>query len=142
MADEQGAPRNDLLIWIDLEMTGLDPNRERIIEIATLITDSELNLIAEGPALAVHQPDALLNGMDDWNQKTHGASGLIERVKQSPVDTAAAERQTLEFLAAHVVPGAVRRCVATACIRTGVFWSARCPSCWPSSTIAISIPRP
>jgi len=110
MADEQGAPRNDRLIWIDLEMTGLDPNRERIIEIATLITDSELNLIAEGPALAVHQSDALLNGMDDWNQKTHGDSGLIERVRKSSIDTAAAERQTLEFLAAHVVPGSSPMC--------------------------------
>lgn len=110
MADEQGAPRNDLLVWIDLEMTGLDPNRERIIEVATLITDGELNLVAEGPVIAVHQPDSLLEGMDDWNQKTHGDSGLVERVKQSRIDTFEAERQTLAFLASHAAPGSSPMC--------------------------------
>ncbi|MCC5884238.1 MAG: oligoribonuclease [Halomonas sp.] len=104
------APREDLLVWIDLEMTGLDPERERIIEVATLITDGELNLIAEGPVFAVHQSDALLAAMDDWNQKTHGESGLVERVKQSQVDTAEAERQTLAFLKAYVVPGSSPMC--------------------------------
>ncbi|WP_110666218.1 oligoribonuclease [Salinicola halophilus] len=98
-------PRQDLLVWIDLEMTGLDPNRERIIEVATLITDGDLNLVAEGPVLAVHQPDTLLDGMDDWNRKTHGDSGLIERVQGSEIDTAEAERRTLDFLAQYVVPG-------------------------------------
>jgi len=102
MADAT-APRNDRLVWIDLEMTGLDPDRERIIEIATLITDNELNPIAEGPVIAVKQADALLAGMDDWNTKTHGDSGLIDRVKASTVDTAEAERRTLEFLKQHVV---------------------------------------
>lgn len=97
--------RRDLLIWIDLEMTGLDPDRERIIEVATLITDGELNLIAEGPVLAVHQPDALLEGMDEWNQKTHGESGLVRRVRESTIDTSEAERRTLAFLATYVVPG-------------------------------------
>ncbi|MBZ9567924.1 MULTISPECIES: oligoribonuclease [Modicisalibacter] len=101
MADA-AAPRNDCLVWIDLEMTGLDPDRERIIEIATLITDNELNPIAEGPVIAVRQSDALLAGMDDWNTKTHGDSGLIDRVKASTVDTAEAERQTLAFLKQHV----------------------------------------
>ncbi|WP_104202116.1 oligoribonuclease [Billgrantia saliphila] len=104
------APREDLLVWIDLEMTGLEPDRERIIEVATLITDSELNLIAEGPVLAVHQPDSLLAGMDEWNQKTHGESGLVERVKRSRIDTAEAERQTLEFLQQYVVPGVSPMC--------------------------------
>ncbi|WP_264297415.1 oligoribonuclease [Salinicola avicenniae] len=104
------SPRSDLLVWIDLEMTGLDPDRERIIEVATLITDGELNLIAEGPVLAVRQPDALLDGMDAWNQKTHGESGLIERVRHSEVDTAEAERRTLAFLAAHVAPGSSPVC--------------------------------
>jgi oligoribonuclease len=104
------APREDLLVWIDLEMTGLDPERERIIEVATLITDNELNLVAEGPVIAVHQPDSLLAAMDDWNQKTHGESGLVERVKQSRIDTAEAERQTLEFLKRYVVPGSSPMC--------------------------------
>ncbi|MCG6658682.1 oligoribonuclease [Halomonas campisalis] len=104
------APRQDLLVWIDLEMTGLDPNRERIIEVATLITDNDLNLVAEGPVIAVHQPDSLLDAMDNWNQKTHGESGLVARVKASRVDTAEAERRTLEFLKAHVKPGASPMC--------------------------------
>ncbi|NIC06881.1 oligoribonuclease [Billgrantia bachuensis] len=104
------APREDLLVWIDLEMTGLEPERERIIEVATLITDSDLNLIAEGPVIAVHQSDDLLAGMDDWNQKTHGESGLVERVKQSRIDTAEAERQTLEFLQQYVVSGSSPMC--------------------------------
>ncbi|MEQ6889841.1 oligoribonuclease [Halomonas sp. CS7] len=102
--------RRQRLIWIDLEMTGLDPNRERIIEIATLVTDADLNTVAEGPVIAVHQPDALLDAMDDWNTRTHGASGLVQRVKESRVDTAEAERRTLEFLAAHVEAGASPMC--------------------------------
>ncbi|AMC99914.1 oligoribonuclease [Halomonas chromatireducens] len=103
-------PRQDLLVWIDLEMTGLDPERERIIEVATLITDGDLNLIAEGPVLAVHQSEALLAAMDDWNQKTHGESGLVARVNESTIDTAEAQRQTLDFLKAHVAPGSSPMC--------------------------------
>ncbi len=86
------------LIWIDLEMTGLDPDRDVIIEIATVITDKDLKLLAKGPVLAVQQPDALLEAMDDWNQKHHGQSGLIERVRASAIGEAEAERLTLEFL--------------------------------------------
>ncbi len=86
------------LIWIDLEMTGLDPDHDLIIEIATIITDKNLNILAEGPILAVHQSDAALEAMDDWNQTHHGQSGLIERVKQSTIDDAEAQRQTIEFL--------------------------------------------
>lgn len=86
------------LIWIDLEMTGLDPDRDLIIEIATVITDKNLNVLAEGPVLAVHQSDAALAAMDDWNQQHHGQSGLIERVRQSQISPAAAEQQTLAFL--------------------------------------------
>lgn len=97
--------KSQRLVWIDLEMTGLDPNRERIIEVATIVTDADLNVIAEGPVLAVHQPEALLAGMDEWNQRTHGESGLVERVKKSAVDTAEAERRTLEFLREHVASG-------------------------------------
>ncbi|MBY5968339.1 oligoribonuclease [Halomonas denitrificans] len=115
MADASAAqapttPRSDLLIWIDLEMTGLDPQRERIIEVATLITDGDLNVIAEGPVIAVNQSEALLAGMDEWNTRTHGESGLVERVRKSTVDTAEAERQTLAFLAAHVAPGSSPMC--------------------------------
>lgn len=86
------------LIWIDLEMTGLDPDSDSIIEIATIVTDNNLNILAQGPVLAVHQSDAALAAMDDWNQHHHGQSGLIERVKASAIDTAEAERQTLAFL--------------------------------------------
>ena len=88
----------DNLIWIDLEMTGLDPDHDLIIEIATVITDKNLNILAEGPVLAVHQSDKALAAMDDWNQKHHGESGLIERVKASNVTDADAEAQTLAFL--------------------------------------------
>lgn len=90
------------LIWIDLEMTGLDPNQHRIIEIATIITDSDLNILAEGPVIAVHQTDEHLALMDEWNVKTHGASGLIERVKQSKIDETQAQRLTLEFISQWV----------------------------------------
>jgi len=86
------------LIWIDLEMTGLDPDTDLIIEIATIITDKHLNILAEGPVLAVHQADKAIAGMDDWNQKHHGESGLIERIKASTINDAEAERQTIEFL--------------------------------------------
>jgi len=87
-----------LLVWMDLEMTGLDPARERIIEMATLITDHDLNIVAEGPELVVHQPDSLLNAMDDWNKKHHGASGLIDRVRASTLSEEDAEKRTLDFI--------------------------------------------
>ncbi|MGP9797872.1 oligoribonuclease [Halomonas sp. 86] len=103
-------PRSDLLVWIDLEMTGLDPDKERIIEVATLVTDADLNVVAEGPVIAVKQPDSLLAQMDDWNQKTHGESGLVARVKASQNDTASAEQQTLEFLRQYVVAGSSPMC--------------------------------
>ncbi len=86
------------LIWIDLEMTGLDPDNDLIIEIATIVTDKDLNILAEGPVLAVHQSDKVLAAMDDWNQKHHGQSGLIDRVKVSIIDEDQAQRQTIEFL--------------------------------------------
>jgi oligoribonuclease len=93
------------LIWIDLEMTGLNPDTDVIIEIATVVTDKDLNIVAEGPVLAVHQPDAALAAMDEWNQKHHGQSGLIERVMASTIDTAQAERLTLAFLKQWVPVG-------------------------------------
>jgi oligoribonuclease len=97
--------KGNRLVWIDLEMTGLDPEQERIIEMATLITDSELNLIAEGPVLAVHQSDALMGAMDEWCTRTHGKSGLTKRVKDSRISEAEAEQQTLAFLREHLGPG-------------------------------------
>ena len=92
----------DNLIWIDLEMTGLNPDKERIIEIATLITDSQLNVLAEGPNLIVNQPKILLDQMDDWNQNQHGSSGLIEGVKKSNVTEQMAEIETLNFISKYV----------------------------------------
>ena len=92
----------DHLIWIDLEMTGLDPDADYIIEIATVVTDSSLKTIAEGPVLAIHHEDAILNRMDEWNTKQHGRSGLLDRVRKSTVTTQQAEQLTLEFLKLHV----------------------------------------
>lgn len=89
---------NSNLIWIDLEMTGLNPTTDRIIEIATIVTDSNLNILAEGPVIAVHQSDEQLALMDEWNQNTHGKSGLIERVRTSTISEQQAEQQTIEFL--------------------------------------------
>ncbi|GAB3323956.1 oligoribonuclease [Haliea atlantica] len=103
------------LIWIDLEMTGLDPDRDRIIEIATIVTDSQLNTLAEGPVLAVHQSDAVLGAMDDWNTRQHGGSGLVDRVRASQHDEAAAEQETLDFLAHWVPAGASPMCGNTIC---------------------------
>jgi oligoribonuclease len=98
------------LIWIDLEMTGLDPEKERIIEIATIVTDSRLRLLAEGPSMAIHQSDALLAAMDDWNTEQHGSSGLAARVRESRLSEREAERETLEFLRHWVPEGASPMC--------------------------------
>ena len=103
------------LIWIDLEMTGLAPNADRILEIATLITDANLNIIAEGPNLAVGQSDGLLDGMDDWNQRHHSKTGLIEKVKNSRIDDKEAERQTIEFLVQYSEKGASPMCGNSIC---------------------------
>lgn len=86
------------LIWIDLEMTGLDPDRDLIIEIATIVTDKDLNVLAEGPVMAIHQSDSVLAGMDEWNTRQHTGSGLADRVRRSCVNEAEAERDTLAFL--------------------------------------------
>ena len=103
------------LIWIDLEMTGLDPQNDCIIEIATIVTDSQLNVLGEGPMLAIHQSDAVLAGMDEWNTKQHGQSGLTQRVKDSAVSEAEAERQTLAFLEQYVGPGQSPMCGNSIC---------------------------
>ena len=106
-------PRN--LVWIDLEMTGLDPDSDHIIEIATIITDQQLNIIEEGPVLAIRQPEALLEGMDDWNQRHHSASGLVDRVRSSDVNERSAELQTLEFLRRYVPENASPLCGNSIC---------------------------
>ena len=98
------------LIWIDLEMTGLDPLQERIIEIATVVTDSELNVLAEGPSIAIHQPEQLLQAMDEWNTNQHGKSGLTERVRSSSIIEAQAEATTLDFLKQWVPEGVSPMC--------------------------------
>lgn len=94
--------RAQRLIWIDLEMTGLDPERDRIIEVATIITDADLNTVVEGPVLAVHQPDAVMEQMDEWNTTTHGNSGLTQRVRESTLTERDAELETLAFLKEYV----------------------------------------
>jgi len=103
------------LIWIDLEMTGLDTLNDHVIEIATIVTDAELNILAEGPVIAIHQPDEVLAAMDEWNTRHHGASGLIDRVKRSAYDEARAERETIEFLQQYVPKGASPICGNSIC---------------------------
>ncbi|ABI56851.1 oligoribonuclease [Alkalilimnicola ehrlichii MLHE-1] len=103
------------LVWLDLEMTGLDPDTDRIIEIATLVTDSQLNILAEGPVLAVRQSEQALAAMDEWNTRTHGESGLIERVRASHLDEAAAEAETLAFLRRWVPERASPMCGNSIC---------------------------
>jgi oligoribonuclease len=95
-------PSSDYLIWIDLEMTGLKPDADVIIEMATIVTDANLDVVAEGPVIAIHQPDSVLDGMDEWNKRTHGASGLVARVRESKYTMASAEKRTLEFVNALV----------------------------------------
>ena len=103
------------LIWIDLEMTGLDPDKDQIIEMATIVTDSQLNVLAEGPVIAIHQSDAILAGMDEWNTRQHGQSGLTERVRQSRIEVAEAEALTLAFLEEWVPKGASPICGNSIC---------------------------
>ncbi|HEB67358.1 MAG TPA: oligoribonuclease [Gammaproteobacteria bacterium] len=103
------------LIWIDLEMTGLDTRNDVIIEIATVVTDSELNIVAEGPVIAIHQSEERLAGMDEWNTRQHGQSGLVQRVRESRIDEAEAERQTLDFLRQYVPAKASPMCGNSIC---------------------------
>jgi oligoribonuclease len=103
------------LIWIDMEMTGLQPDSDRIIEIATLVTDPQLNVIATGPVLVVHQPGEVLDAMDSWNKSTHAKTGLIERVRASALAEAEAEREALQFVAAHVPANTSPMCGNSIC---------------------------
>ena len=106
-------PKN--LIWIDLEMTGLDTFNDHIIEIATSVTDKDLNVLEEGPIVAIHVEDTVLAGMDEWNTKQHGKSGLVERIRQSSFTTSDAEQQTIEFLKKHVPQGKSPMCGNSIC---------------------------
>jgi oligoribonuclease len=108
-------PNEFNLVWVDMEMTGLDPDTDRIIEVAVVVTDSELNVLAEGPVFAIHQPDEVLNKMDAWNKGTHGRSGLIERVKSSTVSEADAEAALIDFLKHFVPNGKSPMCGNTIC---------------------------
>jgi oligoribonuclease len=103
------------LIWIDLEMTGLNTDKDYIIEIATVVTDSDLNVLAEGPSLAIHQTDTILDGMDVWNTKQHSGSGLTDRIRTSTITEAQAEEMTLEFLSQYVTPKKSPMCGSSIC---------------------------
>jgi oligoribonuclease len=108
-------PSAEHLIWIDLEMTGLKPDTDSIIEIATVVTDKELSIVADGPVFAIHQPDEVLARMDEWNQRQHGSSGLLARVKASTITVAEAEARTLEFLRPLVPAGVSPICGNSIC---------------------------
>ena len=108
-------PKPDNLIWIDLEMTGLDTNNDRILEIATIVTDAQLNILAEGPNLAIHQPNEILEKMDNWNTRQHHGSGLTERVRNSIITEEQAEAQTIEFLMHYIPPGKSPMCGNSIC---------------------------
>jgi oligoribonuclease len=103
------------LIWIDLEMTGLEPQQDQIIEIATVVTNSNLEILAEGPVIAIHQSDEILNAMDEWNTTHHGDSGLTERVRNSQFTLADAEQQTIDFLGQYVPPNSSPMCGNSIC---------------------------
>jgi len=106
---------NNNLIWIDLEMTGLDPDEDRIIEIATIVTNASLVIVAEGPVMAIRQPDAVLDAMDSWNRDTHADSGLIDRVRESDYDESLASAETISFLKHYVEAGNSPMCGNSVC---------------------------
>jgi oligoribonuclease len=108
-------PDANNLIWMDLEMTGLDPFRDQVLEIATVVTDEQLTVLAEGPVVAIHQPEHVLAAMDDWNTRQHGGSGLLERVRNSDYDEQRAERETLVFLQQWCVAGRSPLCGNSIC---------------------------
>lgn len=103
--NEKTVPNEFRLVWLDMEMTGLDPQKERIIEVAVVVTEPDLTVVAEGPVLVIHQPDSLLDAMDSWNRSTHGKSGLTEKVKASTLTEEQAEQQLIDFLSQYVPAG-------------------------------------
>ena len=109
------APAETNLIWIDLEMSGLEPQSDQIIEIATVVTDAHLEILAQGPVIAIHQPSEVMQAMDEWNTSHHGASGLTARVGESTCSMADAEQETLEFLRGYIVPGKSPMCGNSIC---------------------------
>lgn len=115
MSKDNDAERDSRLIWIDLEMTGLDTVNDVIIEIATIVTDKHLNVLAEGPVFAIHQPDSVLSAMDEWNTRQHGKSGLSERVRNSTVTARDAEQATLGFLTDWIAVGESPMCGNSIC---------------------------
>ncbi len=116
------AVRNGNLIWIDLEMTGLNPDTDLIIEIATIVTDPHLNILAEGPVFAIHQKNTVLNAMDEWNTRQHGQSGLVDRIKRSTTNEAKAEAATIEFLRMYVDAGSSPMCGNSICQDRRFLW--------------------
>ncbi len=124
------------LIWVDMEMTGLNPDTDRVIEVAVVVTDAWLETIAEGPVLVVHQSNEMLDGMDAWNKGTHGRSGLIERVRASTLDEASASAQLTAFLAPYVGAGKSPMCGNSIC-QDRRFMARWMPSWRRTSTIAI-----
>ena len=103
------------LIWIDLEMTGLEPQQDQIIEIATVVTDAQLQILAQGPVIAIHQPDSIMRAMDEWNTRHHGDSGLTARVRDSASSLSDAEQETLAFLRGYILPGKSPMCGNSIC---------------------------
>lgn len=136
-------PTDNHLIWADLEMTGLDPLNDRILEIATLVTDGALNLLAEGPVLAVHQPEPILEAMDDWNKSHHGSSGLLARVRASRYEEARAEAETLAFLAQWVPQGQSPLCGNSICQdrRFMARWMPRLEAYFHYRNLDVSTPK-
>ncbi|MDH5517348.1 MAG: oligoribonuclease [Gammaproteobacteria bacterium] len=115
MPEHSQTNKKENLIWIDLEMTGLEPETDRIIEIATIVTDKQLTILAEGPSIVIHASDEILEGMDEWCTNQHGKSGLTQRVKDSKITEAEAARETIEFLQQYVDPGASPMCGNSIC---------------------------
>ena len=109
------APDDNRLVWVDMEMSGLSPETDRVLEVAMVVTDSDLNVVAEGPVIAIHQDDSVLDGMDAWNRSTHARSGLTTRVRESRVDEAQAERQMLQWAGRYVAPGRSPMCGNSIC---------------------------
>jgi oligoribonuclease len=115
MEAQNNKPNNDNLIWLDMEMSGLLPDSDRILELAVVVTDAELNVLGESPVMVIHQPDSVLDGMDAWNKGTHGRSGLIDKVKASTMDEKTATEQMIAFLKLYVPAGKSPMCGNSIC---------------------------